>query len=166
MNATLRPCCVSEFHRQPDAVNRRREARNKKPPLRVGEYFVKLAAHGALAGRVTLALNVSGILKQREHALLAIFGEGVQVEQMVVGGCGIDLEVAGMNDHAERSVNRQRNAIHQAVRHPNGMDREHARLEAFAGANLTQVGIVEQSMLVEFVFHVGQREFRTPHGNV
>ncbi len=157
---------VSQFHGQPDAVNGRRKARNEQPPLGVREDFVKLAPHGALAGRVTLALNVGRILKQRQHALLAVFGEGVQVEEMIISGRGIDLEVAGVNDHAQRSMNRQRNAIHQAVRHSNGMNGEHAGFEALAGTNLAQVGVVEQSVLVEFVLHIGQRELRAPHRHV
>jgi len=40
------------------------------------------------AGRVALALDVGGILEQRQHALLAILGEGVEVEQPIVGGVG------------------------------------------------------------------------------
>ena len=128
--------------------------------------FVKLAAHGALAGRVAFALNVGGILKQRQHALFAVFGKRVQIEQMIVGGRGIDFEVASVNDYAERSVNREGDAIHQAVRHANGMNREHAGLEALAGAHLAQVGVFEQAVLVEFVFHIGQREFCAPHRHV
>ena len=157
---------VRQFHRQPDAMDGRREARNKQPPLGVRENFVKLPAHGALAGRVSLALNVSRILKQREHALFAVFGEGVQIEQMIVGWGGIDLEIAGVNDHAERSVNRQRDTIHQAMRYANGMNREHSGLEALAGANLAQVGIVEQAVLVKLVLDVGQRELGAPDRHV
>ena len=119
------------------------------------ENLVKLAPHGALARRVTLALDVGRILKQRQHALFAVFGEGVQIEQMIVGGRGIDFEVAGVNDHAQRSVNCERDTIHQAVRHPNGMNGERSDFEALAGTNLAQVGVVEQSVLVEFVFDIG-----------
>src|ERR1700733_538370 len=129
----------------------------------MGENLVKLAPHGALTGRVTFALDVGGILKQRQDALFAVFGENVQVEQMVVGRRGIDFEVAGVNDHAQRSMNRQRNAIHKAVRYANGMNRKGTGLEAFPGTNLAQISIVEQPVLVEFVLHVGQREFRPPY---
>ena len=40
---------------------------------------------------------------------------------------------------------------------------KHARFEALVGAHFAQVGVVEQAVLVEFVFHVGQRELRAPH---
>ena len=59
----------------------------------MGEDFVKLAAHRALAGRVALALDVGGILEQGQHAFLAVLGEGVKIKEPVVGGRGVDLEV-------------------------------------------------------------------------
>ncbi len=160
------PVLLSQFHRQADAVNGRRKAGNKQPPLGMREHFVKLPPHRALTGRVALAFNVGRILKQRQHALFSVFGEGVQIKKMVIGGRGIDLEVAGMNDHAQRRVNRERDAIHQTVRHPNGMNGECTDLKALASTNLAQVGIFEQPVLVKFVFHVGQRELGAPDRHV
>ena len=92
-----------------------------------GEHFFKLAAHRALARRVAPALDVGRILQQRQHAFFAVFREGMQIEQLVVGRSRIDLEIAGVNDHAQRRMNRQRYAIHQAVRDLDGMNREWAR---------------------------------------
>ncbi len=66
----------------------------------------------------------------------------------------------------ERRVDRERDAIDQTVRHPDRMDRECAELEALVGAHLTQVGIVEQSVFVELVFDIGERELSAPDGNV
>ena len=124
---------VGQFDGQPDAVNGRGKAGDEKTPLGMREDFVKFAADGALAGRVALALDVGGILKQRQHALFAVFGKGVQIEKMIVGGSGVDLEIAGMNDDAERRVDRERNAIHQAVRDANRMNGERADFETLAG---------------------------------
>ena len=39
-------------------------------------------------------------------------------------------------------------------------------LEALVGAHLAQVGVVEQSVLVELVFDVGERELGAPDGDV
>ena len=61
---------VGEFDGEINAVDRRREAGDEKAALGVGEDFVELAADGALAGRVSLALDVGGILKQGQHAVL------------------------------------------------------------------------------------------------
>ena len=132
----------------------------------MGENFVELAADGALTGRIALALDVGGILKQREDAGFAVFGEGVQVEEMVVGGRGIDFEIAGVDDDSERRVNGEGDAIDQAVRDSDGVDSEDSGFEALVGAHLAQVGVFEEAVLVEFVFDVSQREFRAPNRDV
>ena len=166
MKRDLASVLVRQFEGQLDAMDGRREAGDEKPALGAGEDFVELAAHGALAGRVAVALDVGGILKQRQHALFAVFGEGMQIEELVVGGRGIDFEIAGMDDDAQRRVNRERNAIDQAVRDLDRMDGERSQLEALVGAHLAQVGVVEQAVLFELVFHIGQREFGAKDGNV
>src|SRR5258708_22380551 len=90
----------------------------------------------------------------------------MKIEKVVVGGGRIDFEVASMNHHAQRSVNCQRDAVDQTVRYRNWMNGEYACLEALISAHLPQVGIVEQSVLVEFVFHISQRELGAPHRHV
>ena len=55
-------------------------------------------------GRVAGAVDVGGVLQQAEDALLAEFGEGVEVEGLGVGGGEIDLEVAGVDDDADGGV--------------------------------------------------------------
>ena len=162
----LAPVLPRHFHRQLDAMDGGRKTGDEQPPLGVREDFVKLPPHRALARRVALALDVGRVLEQRQHAGLAVLGEGVQIEQPVVGRRGIDFEIAGMNDHAQRRVDRQRHAIHQAVRHLDGMDGERPDLETLARADLAQIGIVEQSVLFQLVFDVGQRELRAPDRHV
>ena len=157
---------MGEFDGEVDAVNRTGEARNEEAALGVREDLVELAADGALAGRVSLALDVGGILKKRQHALFAIFGEGVQIEKLVVGGRRIDFEITGMDDDAERRVNGERDTIDQAVRDLDRMDGEGSGLEALVSAHLAQVGIVEQSVLVELVLDIGEREFGAPDGHL
>src|SRR5579872_1281289 len=134
---------MGELYGEVDAVNGTREARDEEATLGVGEDLVELAANGALTGRISLALDVGGILKQRQHALFAVFGEGVEIEKFVVGGGGIDFEIAGVNDDTERCVDGERNAINQAVRDLNRMDGEGSGFEALVGPHLTQVGVVE-----------------------
>ena len=61
--------------------------------------------HGAFAGRVTAPLGIGGILQSRQYvAIFAVFGECMQVEQTIVGWCGINLEIASMDDHAQRRM--------------------------------------------------------------
>ena len=90
----------------------------------------------------------------------------MQVEEAVVGGRRIDLEVAGMQHDAERRVDGERDAIDQAVRYLQRMNGERPNLEAFSGTNFAQVGVVEQLVFVELVFDIGQRELGAPDGNI
>ena len=89
---------VGEFDRQVNAVDGRGETGNEKTALGMGENFVELAAYRALARRVSFALDVGGILKQRQDAAFAVFGESMQVEEFVVGRRGIDFEIAGVDE--------------------------------------------------------------------
>jgi len=43
---------------------------------------------------------------------------------------------------------------------------EWTHLETLAGADLIQIRIVEQSVLFQFVFHIGKRELCSPHWDV
>jgi len=58
--------------------------------------------YGTLRFGVAGAVGVGGIGEQQQHAAFAVIGEGVQVEELVIGGGGIDFEVAGVNDDAAR----------------------------------------------------------------
>src|SRR5258706_7029641 len=46
------------------------------------------------------------------------------------------------------------------------MNGERARLEALTGLHLAQIGVFEQSVLIEFVFHIGERKLRAPDRNL
>ena len=117
-------------------INSRRSVR--------GENLFKFCAHRAFTGRITAALNVGRVLEQRQHALFAVLGKGMQVEELVVRRRRVDLEVAGMNHHAERRVNRQRHTIDQAMRHLNRVNGKRSDFKALIRLNLVQVGIIEQ----------------------
>ena len=92
---------------------------------------------------VALSLDVRRILEKREHTFFAIFGKGVEVKQFVIGGRGVNFEIARVNDHPEWRVNGEGNAIHQAVRDLNGMDLERPDLDSLVWTQSPQIGIIE-----------------------
>src|SRR5205807_8266285 len=148
-------------------MDRRRKASDEDTAFGSGKNFVETAADGALAGRVSPPLNIGGVLEQHQHALFfAVFGKGVQVKQPVVGGRGVNFEIAGMDNYANRRVDGQGNTVHQAVRYLNGIDGEWSQGKAASGPNLAQVGTVEQLMLFQLVFDQGQRKFRAENRHV
>src|ERR1700677_5156225 len=68
-----------------------------------------------------------------------------------------------MNQNAEGSMNSQRNAVDKTMCHVNRMNREWSRLEPLSSANLAQIGVLEQSVLFQFVFQQSKSEFSAPH---
>ncbi len=71
-----------------------------------------------------------------------------------------------MNDDAHRRLDRQCHAIHQRVRHADRLDGEWPDGELFFGRDLDQLDLVQQLVLFQLVFHVGQRELGGIHRNL
>ena len=69
----------------------------------VAELTVETLCHDVFAGGVAAALHVGGVCQQGQNALGAQLAESCQVDHAVLGG-GIDLEVAGEDDHAHRGM--------------------------------------------------------------
>jgi hypothetical protein len=72
----------------------------------------------------------------------------VQIEQLVVGGGGVDLEIAGVDDDAERRGDGQRDGADDGVRDVDELDLERAdlqyllRLDRCSARDLLQVRIL------------------------
>ena len=162
----LAPIFEGLLHGQLDAVDGRRETGDEQAPFGARENLLESRAHGPFAGRVTAALHVGGILEERQHPFLAVFRKGMQIEEAVVGRRGVHLEIAGVDQHAERRVNGQRHAVHQAVRDLDGIDREWPDLKALARPDLIEHGIVQLTVLFQLAFHIGQGEFSAVNRNV
>src|SRR5215470_15382270 len=140
----LAPVFESQIYGQLDSVDRRGKAGDKQALLGACKDFVEFAANGALARRVTASLNVGGVLKQSKYtALFTVFRECVQVEQAVIGWRGINLEIAGMDDHAQRRMDAECNTVNQAVGNLDWIDGKRSDVEADSGPNLAQVRIVQ-----------------------
>ena len=90
------------------AVNGAAEAGDDQAPLAAREELFEARTDSALALGVAGPIDVGGIRQQQQHAALAIVGERVQIEQLVIGWRRIDLEIAGVNDHAKRRGDGQR----------------------------------------------------------
>jgi len=148
---------------QLDAMDGGGKTGDEQPPLGAGEHLIKLASHSPLTRRVSFALDVGRILKQRQNSLFAIFRERVQVEHLVVRGGRVNLEVARVNQHSEGRVDGQRNTIYKTVGNVDGMNRERARLKSLACTDLVQIRIIQQPMFFQFVFYVRERELGSPH---
>ena len=95
--------------------------------LTAREEFFQAWPHGAFAFGIAGAVDVRGIGHQQQDAALAVFGEGVQVEEFVIGGRGVDFEIAGVDHDAKRRGDGQRDATHNGVGDADEFDVERAR---------------------------------------
>ena len=139
-------------------VNRGAEAGDHQPPLGAIEDFFQARPHRAFAFGVAGPVDVGRIRHQQQHAALAVIGEGVQIEQLVVGGRGVHFEIAGVNDDAQRRGDGQRHRADDGVRDVDELDGERAELDPRAGLDLVQLGIVQHAVLFQAPLHQRQRE--------
>ena len=79
------------------AMNGGAEAGNDQAARRAHEQILEAWPHGAFALGVAGTIDVGRIRQQQQYAALAVLGKGVQVEQEVISGCGVDFEIAGMD---------------------------------------------------------------------
>ena len=80
-----------------------REGGHEDAPGRGGEQRRQPFADVALALRGSLVLGVGRVAEQEEHALVAEPGEPGHVGWRSLHRCLVDLEVAGVDDHARRA---------------------------------------------------------------
>src|SRR5262249_38377915 len=71
----------------------------------------------------------------------------------------VPLELPGMNDHAQRRVDCQGDAVHQAVGNANRMNDERSHAEPLVRFYLVKLCVVQQLMFFEFVLHQCECEF-------
>ena len=88
---------------------------------------------GALGRSEAGALDVGGVAEERENAFVAVAREGVEIEAGAVNGSLVDLEVAGVDDDAERRADGERDAVDGAVRDGDKFDFERIDFDETAG---------------------------------
>ena len=79
------------------AVDGGAEAGDQEALLGAVEDILEARADGALGLGVAGAVGVGRVGHEQQDAALAVVGEGMEVEKLVVGGGGIHLEIAGVN---------------------------------------------------------------------
>src|ERR1700722_12811938 len=149
---------LGQVEGDPQAVNGGRETAEEKLLLGAGEDFVQPRLHRPLARRVSGPVDVGRVLQQSQHAPFTVLRKAMQIERLAVRGREVDLEVAGVHDDADRGLDGQGDAVHQAVGHTNGLDGESAEVKLLPWRDLDQLGCVEQPVLFELALDVGQSE--------
>ena len=157
---------LGEVHEQLQAVHARRERRDHELARGAAEDLLEAVEDVALGSRVAAAVGVGAVGEERQDAARPELGEPVQVERLAVERRLIDLEVARMDDRARRRVNRQRQAVGDAVRHAQELDAERAGGHRLPRLDDRQAPVEIDAVLVELRFDQRQGEFRAEHGAV
>ena len=155
-----------DVHHLLDARNGRGKARHDHFSRGRAEEFLEARHDGALGRREAGPLDVGAVAEQCENAFLAVARERVQIKRLAVGGRRVHLEIAAVDNHAERRANRQRHAVNRAVRDVDEFDFERAQFHLAAGKYLAKLRLVEQSVFFEAFFDQREREARSIYGNI
>src|SRR5581483_10410626 len=146
-----------------DVGRKRRDEDLSMAPL---EDRFQISPDLALRRRVAFALDVGRVREQQQHAFFAVGGEFLKVEVFAAHRRLIDLEIAGVDHDAGRRLDRERQAVHQAVRDADAFEFERAELPRLVGGDLAQIGRRLQAMLLDFIFQEREGQARAENGRV
>ena len=158
ITATRRPILLRQVEHQLDAVNRRAETGDHHAALGAVEDLFHARADGALRFGIAGTVGVGGIREQQQHAALAVIGQGVQVEQLVIGGGRIDLEIAGVDDDAEGRGDGQRHGADDRVGDVDELDFERSDLHDLLGLHLDEARLFLEFVFLQAPVHQRERE--------
>ena len=145
-------------------VDARGEGRDDQPSAGAGENLLEgLGDLGFRAGEAA-PVDVGAVGEERQHALGAELREPVDVEVLPVDRRLVDLEIPGVDDHADRGMNRQRHAIGHAVRDADELDREGADGDPIARAHRHERLRVGEAVLAQLRLDQREGERRSVNG--
>ena len=92
-----------------------REGGDEQSRVTLLKDLFEISPYFALGRGVALTLHVSRVGEEKQDPFLSVGGESLEIEPLVIHGCIVDLEVAGVNDCSERSLDGKGQAVHQAM---------------------------------------------------
>ena len=151
-----------ELRRQIDddlqPVEARRERRDDDLAFGAGEDLLEGVFDIGFRSGVAAAIDVGAVAEHRQHAFRAELREAVQVEGLAVERRLIDLEVAGVQQHALRRAHDDRHAVGHAVRDAHELQRERSDRNRRSGLDLDRLRL--ERVLLELVLDERQRQRR------
>src|SRR5262249_41762072 len=112
------------------------------------------------------AIDVRAVGEERHHALGAELRQTMDVEMLAVDRRLVDLEIAGMDDDADRGADGERDAIGHAVRHAGEFDVDRTDGDAIARPGGDEWPALVDTMLLELWFDQRQRQRRRVDGTI
>src|SRR5262245_3194613 len=97
--------------------NRRCKTREDDAHGRRPENRFKAVVHGTLERRVSRVFVGSTDGKKSQYSVVAVGRQSMEVEQLSIDGCGIDLEVSCVDNGACRRLYSEGESIHDRMRY-------------------------------------------------
>ena len=160
------PVFLRQVEHKLHAVNGRAEASHHHALFGAAEDFFHARAYGALAFGVAGAVGIGRIRQQQKHAALAVFGQGMQVEQLVIGGRGVHLEVARVEDHPQGGGDGQSHGAHDGMGDVDEFDLERPDLDDILGLDGDHARLAGELVLLHAAVHQSQGEIGPVDGHV
>src|SRR5690242_18867727 len=144
-----------------NAVNRGRKTRQDHAPRRRTAQFFDARHNSAIRRREAGPLNVGRITEKGQDAFAAVLCKSMQIKSRTIDGRLINLEISSVNDDAQRSSNRERDAIQSAVCYRNKFNFVRADLDEAAGHDFAQRCGFKEPCFFQPFFHQRQRKTRS-----
>ena len=128
------------------------------PLLAAVEEPVEGLAHDGLAHGIPGPLHVSGVRQQGQDPLLPQLAEAAQINHVPINGGGVNLEVAGVDEHAHAGVDGESHGVSDGVVDVDELHVELAHLDHFAGLHGDQFGLLEEAVLLQLQLDEPRRQ--------
>src|ERR1022692_627133 len=152
-----------KIQHQLNSVDGRTETRDHQTSLGAVEDVFHARLDGALGFGVARPVGIGRVGKEQQDAPLAVVGQGVQVEELVVGGGGIDLEIAGVDDDSQRRGDGQRDGADDGVRYMDKLDLEWTYRQYLLRLDWIQLGFFFKLVFFQPPLYQSQREGCSVH---
>ena len=148
------------------AVNIRGKGRDDNALVAVFKKLVEAVPYPAFRRGIARTLHVCGVGQQSQNALVSELAEPRQVDHAALNGGDVDLEVAGLDDGADRGFDRQRHRVGDAVVDVDELDLEAAELEPVARFFGEDLRVIQQVVLLQLQLNDGCGQRCGVDGNV
>src|SRR5437016_11931188 len=98
---------------------------------------------------MAIALRIGRVTEEKQHAGLTELPKPLHVSRKAVRGRRVELEVAGVDDAADRRLNRERDRIRDRVADSDCLNPKRAELHRVPHPYLAKIGFAQDPVLPE-----------------
>src|SRR5450759_559619 len=139
-------------HQVLDAVDVGREVGHDDASGGVGEDPLEGRVQVALRARASRPLGVGRVAEQEQHSFIAEPAKASHVRGVSVGWVRIQLEVARIDDLSDWGVDGQSHGVGYGMTHGDRFHTKRPQLYRVANAHLTEVGLAQETVLLQLRF--------------